>query len=197
MIKRLFDLFFSILGLIVLSPILLMIAIWVKWDSEGPVFFRQERVGQFGKTFYIHKFRTMIVNAEKYGMQITVSNDSRITRSGFILRRYKLDELPQLIDVFLGRMSFVGPRPEVPKYVNYYPSSLKEIVLSVKPGITDLASIEFYDENKLLGQSSDPEKTYKEKILPIKLQYCVDYVNKKNLWHDVLIILKTLKVISR
>lgn len=197
MIKRLFDLLFSGLGLIILSPLLVVIILWIKWDSQGPIFFRQERVGQFGKTFRIHKFRTMIVDAEKYGTQITVGQDPRITHSGAILRRYKLDELPQLIDVLIGKMSLVGPRPEVPKYVNYYPTSIKNLVLSVKPGITDLASIEFHDENTLLGKAQDPEKTYKETILPIKLKYYVNYAQNNNIWHDIGIILRTLKTISK
>ncbi|TXH60685.1 MAG: sugar transferase [Thiothrix sp.] len=193
--KRLFDLIFSGLGLFFLSPFFIFIALWIKWDSPGPIFFRQERVGQFGKIFYIHKFRTMIVDAEKYGAQITIGKDSRITKTGFILRQYKLDELPQLIDVFLGKMSLVGPRPEVPKYVNYYPEDVRDIILSVKPGITDQASIEFRNENALLSQALDPEKTYKENILPIKLEYYKNYALKNNIYDDYLIIIKTLKAL--
>lgn len=197
MLKRIFDFFFSSLGLILLSPIFLVVAIWIKYDSPGTVFFRQERVGQFGKIFRIHKFRTMVTNAEKHGMQITVGKDSRITRSGAFLRRYKLDELPQLIDVVIGTMSLVGPRPEVPKYVAYYPNNDRKLVLSVKPGITDLASIEFRDENTLLGNATDPEKTYKEEILPIKLKYYKQYAQTHNLWLDINLILKTLLAITR
>ena len=156
MSKRLFDLIFASFGLAILSPLLFLMAVWIKFDSTGSIFFRQERVGQYGKTFRIYKFRTMVTDAEKRGLQITVGNDSRITRSGAFLRRYKLDELPQLIDVVIGKMSLVGPRPEVPKYVAYYPSDVRDIVLSVKPGITDLASIEFKDENTLLGKSANP-----------------------------------------
>jgi lipopolysaccharide/colanic/teichoic acid biosynthesis glycosyltransferase len=139
----------------------------------------------------------MITDAEKRGLQITVGNDSRITRSGAFLRRYKLDELPQLIDVVIGNMSLVGPRPEVPKYVACYPADVRDLVLSVKPGITDLASIEFKDENTLLGQSSNPEKTYKEQILPIKLDYYTQYARKHNLLLDINLIFKTLVAIVR
>lgn len=197
MSKRLFDLFFASLGLVILSPLLLLMAAWVKLDSTGPVFFRQERVGQHGKTFRIHKFRTMVTDAEKRGLQITVGNDSRITRSGAFLRRYKLDELPQLIDVVIGTMSLVGPRPEVPKYVACYPADAHHLVLSVKPGITDLASIEFRDENTLLGQATDPEKAYKEQVLPIKLSYYMQYAKTHNLWLDISLIFRTLATIGR
>jgi len=196
MSKRVFDLFFASLGLILLSPLLLLIAAWIKLDSPGSIFFRQERVGQFGKHFHIHKFRTMITNAEKRGMQITVGRDSRITRSGAFLRSYKLDELPQLIDVVIGTMSLVGPRPEVPKYVYYYPSDIRDVVLSVKPGITDLASIEFMDENDLLGKSSNPEETYVNEVLPRKLHYCVEYVQQRTLFFDLKVILRTLYAIA-
>lgn len=195
MSKRLFDLICASFGLVILSPLLLLMAAWIKFDSTGPIFFRQERVGQYGKTFRIHKFRTMVTDAEKRGLQITVGNDSRITRSGAFLRRYKLDELPQLIDVVIGKMSLVGPRPEVPKYVAFYPEHLREIVLSVKPGITDLASIEFKDENTLLGQSNDPEQTYKETILPIKLGYYTQYATNHNVLLDFILIMRTFRAI--
>ncbi|WP_266097323.1 sugar transferase [Candidatus Thiothrix anitrata] len=152
-------------------------------------------MGQYGKTFRIHKFRTMVTDAEKRGLQITVGNDSRITRSGAFLRRYKLDELPQLIDVVIGKMSLSWPRPEVPKYVACYPEYLREVVLSVKPGITDLASIEFKDENTLLGQSDNPEQTYKETILPIKLGYYTKYATHHNVLLDFMLIMRTLKAI--
>ncbi|MFZ1343879.1 sugar transferase [Thiothrix eikelboomii] len=197
MSKRLFDLIFASLGLVILIPLLFLMAAWIKFDSTGPIFFRQERVGQYGKTFRIHKFRTMVTDAEKRGLQITVGNDSRITRSGAFLRRYKLDELPQLIDVVIGKMSLVGPRPEVPKYVACYPENLREVVLSVKPGITDLASIEFKDENTLLGQSDNPEQTYKEIILPIKLGYYTQYATNHNILLDFMLIMRTLKAIAR
>lgn len=194
--KRIFDLFFASLGLILFSPLLLLIAAWIKLDSPGPVFFRQERVGQRGKIFRIHKFRTMVTDSEKRGMQITVGKDTRITRSGAFLRRYKLDELPQLIDVVIGTMSLVGPRPEVPKYVSCYPVDIRDVVLSVKPGITDLASIEFKDENTLLGNSSNPEETYINEVLPRKLNYCVEYVQQHTLMLDFKVILRTLHAIA-
>lgn len=195
MLKRVFDIFFASCGLIILSPLLLLIAVWIKFDSPGPVFFRQERVGQFGVSFRIHKFRTMVTDAEKRGMQLTVGKDNRITRSGGFLRHYKLDELPQLIDVLVGNMSLVGPRPEVPKYVACYPANIRDLVLSVKPGITDLASIEFREENKILGLSTNPEKTYINEILPIKLKYYIQYTQKNNIFLDLLIILRTFQAI--
>lgn len=196
MSKRLFDLIFASLGLVILSPLLLLMATWIKFDSTGSIFFRQERVGQYGKTFRIHKFRTMVTDAEKRGLQITIGNDSRITRSGAFLRRYKLDELPQLIDVVIGKMSLVGPRPEVPKYVACYPNDVRDLVLSVKPGITDLASIEFKDENTLLGQSDNPEQTYKETILPIKLGYYTQYAANHNILLDFMLIMRTFRAIA-
>lgn len=195
--KRLFDFCASSLGLLVLSPLLAIISIAVKLDSRGPVYFRQERVGQFGVPFRIHKFRTMVVNAEARGMQITVGADPRVTRVGVFLRRYKLDELPQLIDVFLGRMSLVGPRPEVPRYVACYPPEVRGLVLSVRPGITDRASIEFKDENEILGRAADPHRAYVEEVLPVKLGYYVDYVKNRSLIGDVGIIILTLLAIAR
>lgn len=195
--KRLFDFCASSLGLLVLSPLLAIISIAVKLDSRGPVYFRQERVGQFGVPFRIHKFRTMVVNAEARGMQITVGADPRVTRVGVFLRRYKLDELPQLIDVFLGRMSLVGPRPEVPRYVACYPPEVRGLVLSVRPGITDRASIEFKDENEILGRAADPHRAYVEEVLPVKLGYYVDYVKNRSLIGDVGIIFLTLLAIAR
>lgn len=197
MTKRLFDIFFSFLGLVIFSPLLLIIAVWISLDSPGPFYFRQERVGQFGKLFHIHKFRTMVIDADKHGLQLTVGKDKRITQCGVFLRRYKLDELPQLLDVFIGNMSFVGPRPEVPKYVSCYPHDVRDLVLSVKPGITDIASIEFRDESSLLAQVGDPEKTYKEHILPIKLGYNIQYVNNHNLFLDTWLIIRTLWFIIR
>jgi lipopolysaccharide/colanic/teichoic acid biosynthesis glycosyltransferase len=190
-LKRIFDIVFSLLGLIILLPVFLVIAIIIKMDSKGPVFFRQVRVGKDGKEFKILKFRTMVVDAEKKGMQITVGRDSRITKSGHFLRKFKLDELPQLINVLLGDMSFVGPRPEVPKYVAMYDE--KQInVLKVKPGITDLASIEYKDENTLLGQSDDPEKTYIEEIMPRKLKLNIEYIMNLSIIFDTKLIFKTI-----
>jgi lipopolysaccharide/colanic/teichoic acid biosynthesis glycosyltransferase len=197
-LKRWFDVAMSGLGLIMLVPFFAVVALLIKLESAGPVFFRQERVGWRGKLFRIHKFRTMVVDAEKRGLQITVGTDRRITRIGGFLRKYKLDELPQLIDVFMGTMSLVGPRPEVPKYVALYPAALKEIVLSVKPGITDLASITYRDENRLLGESADPERTYIEEIMPVKLRYYEQYVQSRSLGMDLKIIALTfVKLVRR
>ena len=195
--KRVFDLVASVSGLVVLSPFFLVIALLIKLDSVGPVFFRQERVGRHGLPFYIHKFRTMTMDAEKRGLQITVSGDQRVTRVGAFLRRYKLDELPQLIDVVEGKMSLVGPRPEVPKYVEVYPSEIRQLVLSVRPGITDNASILYRSENDVLAQAEDPERAYLEQVLPEKLRLYVDYVRNRSFWGDVKIILMTLRVIGR
>jgi len=192
MAKRLFDIVFSALGLIVLSPLLVLVALWIKMDSQGPVFFRQVRVGQFGQIFRIHKFRTMQAEQPVAAPQITVGRDARITPSGAFLRKYKIDELPQLIDVLIGKMSIVGPRPEVPKYIDMYPAELRRLVLSVKPGITDRASLEFREENDLLASAFDPEKEYIEKILPIKQEYYVRYVKSRNFIDDMKIIFLTL-----
>lgn len=197
MTKRIFDLCASGVGLIILSPVLLLVATLIRLDSRGPVFFRQDRVGRFGRVFRIHKFRTMVVDAEARGMQITVGADPRVTRVGAVLRLYKLDELPQLIDVFFGQMSLVGPRPEVPRYVACYPTDVRELVLSVRPGITDRASIEFKDENEILGRANDPHRAYLEDVLPIKLGYYVDYVKNRSLLGDVGIIFSTLRAIVR
>lgn len=195
MAKRLFDFTLAAIGLLVLSPLLVVVALWIKADSAGPVFFRQERVGRYGRLFRIHKFRTMSARAEATGPQITIGEDKRITSFGRILRRYKLDELPQLIDVLVGNMSLVGPRPEVPRYVARYPEDVKTIVLSVRPGITDLASIEFRDESNLLGASENPEQDYVEKILPIKLAYYRRYVTERSFWLDLQLIFLTVRMI--
>jgi lipopolysaccharide/colanic/teichoic acid biosynthesis glycosyltransferase len=194
--KRLFDLFWSTLGLLVLWPLFLIIAILIKLDDGGPVFYRQERVGYRGRPFKIWKFRTMIVNAEKVGKPLTVGRDPRITRVGYWLRKFKLDELPQLINVFLGEMSLVGPRPEVPKYVALYNAEQKR-VLNLMPGITDPASIKFKDESELLAQASDPEKFYIEKIMPEKIRLNLEYAERATLWSDFLVILRTLVHIPR
>lgn len=195
--KRLFDIFFAGIGLLVLLPLFIVLAMLIKIDSRGPVFFRQERVGQFGRIFSIHKFRTMVTDAEKRGLQITVGTDSRVTRIGGFIRKNKLDEIAQLVDVIEGRMSLVGPRPEVPRYVACYPDDIRDLVLSVKPGITDRASIEFKDENTILGQSDDPEREYIEKVLPIKLGYYIDYVNNHSILGDIKIIWATLLALFR
>ena len=190
-VKRIFDFICSTLGLITLSPILIAIAIKIKNDSDGPVFFKQIRVGEKKKEFEILKFRTMVVDAEKLGRQITVGNDSRITKIGGFLRKYKLDELPQLINVFKGDMSLVGPRPEVPRYVELYNEEQRK-VLEVKPGITDLASIRYRDENDLLGEAENPDHLYINTIMPDKLALNLEYINKNNVFFDIYIILKTI-----
>lgn len=191
MAKRLFDIAFAALALLLLCPLLLAIALWVRLDSPGPVFFRQERVGRGGRLFGIYKFRTMHTGAEAMGPQITVGEDARITRAGAWLRRSKVDELPQFLNVLRGDMSVVGPRPEVPRYVAQYPADVRQAVLSVRPGITDLASIEFRDESALLARSSDPERTYVEQILPAKLRHAQQYVRTRSLWLDLRIIART------
>ena len=192
MAKRLFDIAFALLALLLLGPLLLLVALWVRLDSPGPVFFRQQRVGRGGQLFDIVKFRTMRTGAEAMGPQITVGEDARITRAGAWLRRAKVDELPQFLNVLRGDMSVVGPRPEVPRYVAQYPADVRETVLSVRPGITDLASIEFRDESALLARSSDPERTYVEQILPAKLRHAQEYVRTRSLWLDLRIIARTV-----
>lgn len=194
-VKRLFDFCGAAVGLILLAPLFFGIALWIKLDSPGPVFFRQERVGRHGRLFRIHKFRSMVADAEKRGLQITVRGDDRITPSGAFIRKYKLDELPQLIDVLLGSMSLVGPRPEVARYVACYSASDRALVQSVRPGITDLASLEFRNENELLIASKDPEATYVQDILPRKMVYYRQYVKNRSLWLDVRIILRTFRLI--
>ena len=195
--KRLFDFIASFYGLILLSPIFVLAALWIKIDSRGPIFFRQERVGFQGVLFRIHKFRTMVLDAEKKGKQITVGADSRITTVGSFLRKYKLDEIPQLIDVLAGDMSLVGPRPEVSKYIDCYSDDEKFDVLSVKPGITDNASIEFRDENELLASSKDPEATYISEVLPKKIALYRQYVRERSFFGDVAIIFKTIFLIVK
>lgn len=196
-LKRLFDCLASFLGLLLLAPLLFLIAIAIKLDSPGPVFFRQERVGQYGKIFRIHKFRSMTLDAPSKGLQITIGADARITRVGTWLRKYKLDELAQLIDVFNGSMSLVGPRPEVPHYVEQYPDEIRKVVLSVKPGITDWASIKYKDENEILARADDPHQAYVDVVLPIKLKYYVDYVRNRTFSGDIKIIFATLIAVFR
>ncbi|MFD1780017.1 sugar transferase [Fredinandcohnia salidurans] len=195
-IKRFFDIVVSLIGLIILSPLLLIIAILIKVDSKGPVFFKQVRVGQHEKEFEILKFRTMVVDAEKHGKQITVGKDSRITKVGYFLRKYKLDEFPQLINVLFGDMSLVGPRPEVPKYTKFYNKEQKAI-FEIKPGITDYASIKYSNESELLGRAENPEKTYIEEIMVDKLRYNLEYLRNRSVIEDMSIILKTvLKILK-
>lgn len=192
--KRSFDVCVSLVGLLVLAPLLAAVAVWIKLESKGPVFFRQTRVGLDGMHFRIHKFRTMRTEPVAGALQITVGADPRITRAGAFLRRYKLDELPQLIDVLLGRMSIVGPRPEVPKYMAAYPDDVRRKVLSVRPGITDWASVQFRSESDLLAKAADPERVYVEEILPVKQQYYLRYVDSHTFLDDLRVILATLRV---
>ena len=195
MLKRIFDVTLSLFGLIILLPFMLIIAILIKIDSKGPVFFKQIRVTKNGKEFKIFKYRTMRVGSDKYS-QITVGKDDRITKIGSFLRKYKLDEIPQLINVFIGDMSLVGPRPEVPKYVALYTDEQKEI-LKVRAGITDYASIEFSDENDLLASEEEPEKAYIEKIMPKKIELNKKYLSEISILTDIKIILLTIKKILK
>jgi lipopolysaccharide/colanic/teichoic acid biosynthesis glycosyltransferase len=194
MSKRLFDIAAALAGLLVLAPLLALVALWIKADSPGPVFFRQQRVGRHGRLFSIYKFRTMTA-APAATIELTVGSDRRITGAGQFLRHYKLDELPQLINVLQGAMSLVGPRPEVPRYVACYPPELRAIVLSVAPGITDWASILYREESAILGRAADPERAYRETILPAKLDYYVRYVRERSFWTDLRIIFRTLAAI--
>ena len=191
--KRLFDIFFSLLGLIFSFPIFLIISFLIKIEDGGPVFFRGKRVGKGGKVFRIFKFRTMVRDAENLGGPSTAADDERLTRIGRKLRRHNLDELPQFIDVLRGKMSFVGPRPEVPQEVETYDEETKDIILSVRPGITDLATLENIHEEEILKGSKDPHQAYRELIKPKKLQLAKQYVKTRSFWLDIKIILKTVK----
>jgi lipopolysaccharide/colanic/teichoic acid biosynthesis glycosyltransferase len=195
MVKRLMDIAVAACALVVLLPFFVVAAVWIRLDTPGPVFFRQERVGRHGRVFRIHKFRTMAHAPQGAGRQITVGADRRITRAGRWLRHTKLDELPQLIDVLLGDMSLVGPRPEVPRYVAMYPEDLKAKVLSVRPGITDPVSLEFADESELLGRAADPEREYVEVIMPKKLRAAVAYVERASVWNDLAVLAQTLRLL--
>ena len=191
MAKRLFDIISSGIGLLCLAPVFVVMAIWIKLDSRGPVFYRQTRVGRYGRDFRIFKFRSMRVGSDK-GRQITVGErDPRITRSGYFIRRYKIDELPQLINVFLGDMSIVGPRPEVRKYVDLYSEEQRK-VFQVRPGITDLASIKYRNENELLSQVDDPDTYYIDVIMPDKLTINLEYIRHQSFMGDIKIIFNTL-----
>ena len=193
-VKRIFDIIVSAIGLIVFSPLMLVIAYLIKKEDGGPVFYRGVRVGRYGRPFRIYKFRTMVVNAEKLGGHSTADDDPRITKIGKILRKYKLDELPQLINVLKGEMSIVGPRPEVPYYVDMFTEEEKDI-LNVCPGITDWASLWDSDEGAILAGSDDPEKVYMEKIRPIKLKLQLKYARHRTLYTDLKIILLTIYAI--
>jgi len=194
MLKRFFDLILSLIGLLIMVPILFLITLLIKISSSGPVFYKQVRVGKNNKDFEIFKFRTMHVNADKNGLLTIGGRDPRVTSIGYYLRKFKLDELPQLINVFIGDMSFVGPRPEVRQFVNLY-SEIQKKVLNVKPGITDLASIEFRNENEILSKEEDPKQYYIDYIMPKKLEINLKYINQRNLLKDFVVIIKTIKVI--
>lgn len=194
--KRLFDFIASGCGLLVLSPIFLILAVWVKLDSPGPVFYRQVRVGRGNKDFRLFKFRSMRIGSDKKGLITVGGRDPRVTRSGYYIRKYKLDELPQLINVFVGDMSLVGPRPEVRKYVDMYTPEQMH-VLDVRPGITDLASICYRNENELLEKVDNPETYYIETILPDKLRINLDYVHHQSFWGDLELIFKTFRAILK
>lgn len=196
MLKRVMDILVSVIGLVLLSPFLLIISLAVGLSSRGGVFYLQTRVGKNNKDFKLFKFRTMLVDADKKGLLTVGGRDPRITNVGYYLRKYKADELPQLLNVLFGSMSLVGPRPEVRKYVDLYDTDQKKVLL-VKPGITDFASLEYFSENELLAKSSDPEKTYTEEIMPAKLQLNKKYIAEAGVLTDLKIILRTLlRIIS-
>ena len=192
--KRIFDIVASGCGLIVLSPLFLILAIWIKLDSKGPVFYRQVRVGRNNRDFRIFKFRSMREGSDQGSLVTIGGHDSRITRSGYILRKFKLDELPQLINVFVGDMSLVGPRPEVRHYVDYWTPEQMH-VLDVRPGITDPASIKFRNENDLLDKADNPEEYYINVIMQEKIRLYLEYVENHNLWYDIKLIFQTIKVV--
>ena len=194
--KRIFDVIASGLGLIVLSPLFIILAIWIKLDSKGPIFYRQVRVGYKNKDFRIFKFRSMRVGADKGSLVTIGGRDPRVTKSGYWIRKFKFDELPQLINVFLGDMSLVGPRPEVRHYVDYWTPEQMH-VLDVRPGITDPASIKFRNENELMEQAEDPEKYYIEVIMQEKIKLYLEYVEKHSFFYDLGLIFKTFWVIVK
>ena len=192
--KRLFDIVASGLGLIVLSPLFAVLAVWIKADSKGPVFYRQTRVGRNNRDFRLFKFRSMRPDSDKLGLITVGGHDPRVTRSGYYIRKYKLDEFPQLINVFKGDMSLVGPRPEVRKYVDMYtPEQMR--VLSVRPGITSLASIRYRNENDILAASDDPDRCHIEPVMPDKLAIDLEYVDRATLWNDIRLIFSTFREI--
>ena len=197
MIKRLFDILFSFLGLLTTLPFLLIIALIIKLSSKGPVFYRGERIGKNGKPFRIFKFRTMVINADKMGGPSTANDDPRLLKIGLFLKKFQLDELPQLINVLKGEMSFVGPRPEVKIYVDLLSEEEKGKILSLRPGMTDFASLWNFHEGEILKGSSDPEKTYLEKIRPKKIELQLKYAKERNFWLDIRLILKTIAKIFK
>lgn len=192
MLKRLFDMVFSFLGLIITSPLLIVMAVLIKLDSKGPVFHRGIRIGKNGKPFRIFKFRTMVENAQNLGGPSTAADDPRLTKIGKFLKKYQLDELPQLLDVLRGKMSFVGPRPEVQMYVDIMSKEEKKTILSVLPGMTDLACLQNFHEGEVLRGSPDPEKTYLKEIRPKKIELQLEYVKNHSFLLDIKIILKTI-----
>ena len=195
--KRLFDIFASGLGLLFLSPLFLVLAIWIKLDSPGPVFYRQVRVGRHNKDFRIYKFRSMKVGADKQGLITVGGHDPRITRSGYFIRKYKLDVVPQLINVFVGDMSLVGPRPEVRKYVDMYTPEQMH-VLDVRPGVTSLASIRYRNENELLDKAEDPDQFYIDVVMQDKLAIDLEYVRNASFWYDIKLIFQTFwEIVSK
>lgn len=192
--KRTFDIVASGLGLIILSPVFIILAVWIKADSRGPVFYRQVRVGRKNRDFRLFKFRSMRPDSDKLGLITVGGHDPRVTRSGYYIRKYKLDELPQLINVFIGDMSLVGPRPEVRKYVDMYtPEQMR--VLSVRPGITSLASIRYRNENDILAAAADPDRAYIERVMPDKIAIDLEYVDRATLWNDIKLIFSTFREI--
>ena len=195
--KRVFDLLGAAIALTLLWPLFVAVALWIKLDSPGPVVFRQQRVGRHGRLFSIHKFRTMVADASARGPQLTVGDDPRITRAGAFLRRSKLDELAQLFDVLAGRMSLVGPRPELPAYLARVPPALRDAVLAVRPGITDPVSLDFADESVLLARAADPEREYIEVLLPQKLRAAAAYAERATLWTDLVVIGRTVCLLVR
>ena len=196
MVKRIFDFIFAIIGLLFLAPLFIIIAILIKIESKGPVLYKQLRVGRYNLDFKILKFRTMDMNADQLGLLTLGHSDPRITKIGYYLRKYKLDELPQLINVFIGNMSFVGPRPEVRKYVKLY-NQYQMQVFEVRPGITDMASIEFRNESELLSGQEDPINYYIQEIMPKKIQINLKYLKQRNFLKDFVVILNTFKVIIK
>ena len=196
MMKRLFDIVASACGLILLSPLFFIVSVWIKLDSIGPVFYRQVRVGRYNKDFKIFKFRTMRIGADKGSLVTIGGRDPRVTRIGYYLRKFKIDELPQLINVFIGDMSLVGPRPEVRHYVNYWTSEQLH-VLDVRPGITDPASIKFRNENELMESAEDPESFYINVIMQEKLKLYLEYVHNASFWYDIKLIFKTIYTVVK
>lgn len=195
--KRVFDVLASGLGLLVISPVFLFLAVWIKLDSKGPVFYRQVRVGRGNKDFRIFKFRSMRVGSDKKGLITVGGHDPRVTRSGYFIRKYKLDEFPQLINVFTGDMSLVGPRPEVRKYVDMYTAEQMH-VLDVKPGVTSLASIRYRNENELLEKAADPDRYYVEVVMQDKLAIDLEYVRNASLGYDIKLIFHTFwEIVSK